>query len=70
MSDLDQWANALPTPQSYIAYNKISLSRHHWINALQYMWASQHEDDCVLEAVGLGTGETDYVATILDRRDG
>jgi hypothetical protein len=57
-------------PASYFAYSKISLSRLHWIYALQHIWPNQHEDDCVLEAVGLGTGETDDVATILDRRDG
>jgi len=49
---------------------KVSLSRLRWINALQHMWPSQHEDDCVVKSVGLGTGETDDVATILDRRDG
>lgn len=58
------------SPASYFAYNKISLSRLRWINTVQHMWPNQHEDDCVLEAAGLGTGEMDDVASILDRRDG
>jgi len=33
---------------------------------VQHMWPTQHEDDCIPEAVGLGTGETDDVATIVD----